>query len=134
MIRLIGSRLIIPKGDSGNFSIPTLYSSSENDIAIFSIFDPMYQKTILTKMIPLTFPTLNFSFSSTDTSQLEPKKYRWDIAIYKSPTYDEEGKLTGAEEVHSYFSAYKLPICRIAETTYVPQEEGLCDCKNNFNG
>ena len=94
----------------------------------------MYQKTILTKMIPLTFPTLNFSFSSTDTSQLEPKKYRWDIAIYKSPTYDEEGKLTGAEEVHSYFSAYKLPICRIAETTYVPQEEGLCDCKNNFNG
>lgn len=123
MIRLLGDKLIIPRGDSGTFSIPTLYSSSENDIAIFSIFDPMYQKTIFKKIIPVSFPHLTFSFMPSDTSSLEPKKYKWDIAVYKNPIYDEEENLVGAEEVHSYFSAYKLPTCSIASVSYVPQKE-----------
>ena len=39
MIRLLKRRLIIPRGDSGSFSIPTLGTVGENDIAVFGIFD-----------------------------------------------------------------------------------------------
>lgn len=129
MIRLLGNRLIIPKGDSGEFTFPTLYSSSETDLAVFSIFDPLYKKSVLLKKIPVSYPQLTFSFSSADTEKLTSKKYYWDISIYINPVYDEDENLIGADEVHSYFSAYKLPICRISESAYTPQEEDKVCCK-----
>lgn len=40
MIRLIQRRLIIPRGDTGSFTIPMLENVSKaNTIAIFSIFN-----------------------------------------------------------------------------------------------
>ena len=41
MIRLIQRRLIIPRGDTGSFSIPTIGTVGASDIAIFGIFDPL---------------------------------------------------------------------------------------------
>ena len=117
MIRMIGRRLVIPRGDSGSFSLPALYKASSGDIAIFGIFNPLTHENVLTKIIEFTSPALTFTFSPSDTINLEPRKYNWDITIYKDPAYDEEGQLIGAAEVDSYYSAYnKLPICEITET------------------
>jgi hypothetical protein len=115
MIRLIRKRLIIPRGDTGSFSIPTLGTVGEGDIAIFSLIDIITHEVKLTKMIYATTPTLIFSFITEDTINLEPKKYNWDITIYRSPYFDEDGELIGAAEVNSYYSAFKLPICEIKE-------------------
>ena len=123
MIRLIKRRLIIPRGDTGSFSIPTQGTVSENDIAIFTIFNPMTKKTELIKIIQASAPTLTFSFASEDTYNIEPGKYNWDVTIYKEPQYDEEGVLVGAAEVNSYYSAFKLPICEITEVALDMNEE-----------
>lgn len=115
MIRLIQRRLIIPRGDTGSFSIPTLGSVTEGDVAIFGIFDPLTHKAVLMKKFNATVPTLTIVFESEDTINIEPRKYTWDITIYKSPIYDEENMLIGAAEINSYYAAYKLPICEIRD-------------------
>ena len=115
MIRLIQRRLIIPRGDTGSFSIPTIGTVSEGDIAIFGIFDPLTHSTLVMKKIAATKQILTISLNSEDTINLEPRKYNWDIIIYKGPQYDEDGELISATEVNSYYSAFKLPICEITE-------------------
>ena len=115
MIRLIQRRLIIPRGDTGSFSIPTIGTVGENDVAIFGIFDPLTHKTVVMKKITATNTTLTISLNSEDTINLEPRKYNWDITIYKEPIYDEDQELIGATEVNSYYSAFKLPVCEITE-------------------
>ena len=115
MIRLIRRHLIIPRGDTGSFSIPTLGKVSEGDIAVFGIFDPLTHKTVVMKIVAATEEYLTIPLESEDTINLIPKKYNWDISIYRNLQYDEEGELIGAAEVHSYYSAFKLPICEITE-------------------
>ena len=51
MIRLIKRRLIIPRGDTGSFTIPTLTTVEQGDVAVFSVFDPLTRTTILEKII-----------------------------------------------------------------------------------
>ena len=102
MIRLLKRRLIIPRGDSGSFSIPTLGIISENDIAVFGIFDPLTHETKVLKMIKATTPSLTFTLETKDTINLAPKKYNWDVTIYHQPEIDEDGELIGAKEVNSY--------------------------------
>ena len=51
MIRIIGRRLIIPKGDTGFFSLPNCGIYGEKDIAVFSVKDPLTRKTIIEKII-----------------------------------------------------------------------------------
>jgi len=41
MIRLVRRALIIPQGDTGTFTIPTLGEVEEGDIAILSIYDTL---------------------------------------------------------------------------------------------
>lgn len=115
MIRLLKRRLIIPRGDTGSFSIPTLGTVSEGDVAIFGIFDPLTHETVLLKSIYATPTSLTFTLKMEDTIDLEPKKYNWDISIYHLPEFDEDGELIGAAETNSYYAAYKLPICEIKE-------------------
>lgn len=117
MIRLIQRRLIIPRGDTGSFSIPLQSSMSNNDIAIFSIYDPLIKKNILELNGSVEDDIITFTFTHELTANLEPKKYLWDVTIYNNPIYDEDNKLIGGEEVNSYYSAFKLPICEIREVT-----------------
>ena len=126
MIRLIRRRLIIPRGDTGSFSIPTLGTISDGDLAVFGIFDSLTHETKVLKMIHATYPSLTFTLKMEDTINLEPKKYNWDISIYHSPILDEDGELIGAKEINSYYSAFKLPICEIKEVA-------LDMCKERWN-
>jgi hypothetical protein len=115
MIRLIQRRLIIPRGDTGSFTIPTQGTVGNGDIAVFSIYDPMTQKTVFEKEVPATAETLEIPFTHKDTVGITPKKYLWDIKIYKNPQYDEEGLLIGGDEINSYYAAFSLPVCEIKE-------------------
>ena len=115
MIRLIQRRLIIPRGDTGSFTIPTQGTVGNGDIAVFSIYDPMIQKTVFEKQVSATAETLEIPFTHEDTVGIAPKKYLWDIKIYKNPQYDEEGLLIGGDEINSYYAAFSLPICEIKE-------------------
>ena len=51
MIRIIGRRLIIPKGDTGFFSLPNYALCQEGDVAVFSVKDKLTRKTIIEKII-----------------------------------------------------------------------------------
>lgn len=115
MVRLIQRRLIIPRGDTGSFTIPTQGTVEDGDIAVFSIYDPMTKTTVFEKEIPATEEILEISFEHQDTVNLKPKKYVWDIKIYKNPQRDEDGLLIEGEEINSYYAAFSLPICEIKE-------------------
>jgi len=115
MIRLIQRRLIIPRGDTGSFTIPVQGTVGDGDIAVFSIYDPMTHTTVFEKEVELTEEVLTISFNHQDTVNLEPKKYLWDIKIYRNPQYDEDNLLIGGDEINSYYAAFSLPICEIKE-------------------
>ena len=130
MKRLIQRRLIVPRGDTGSFTIPIQGSVGEGDMAVFSIYDPMIRTTVCEKRIDLTssMENLEIFFEAKDTVELAPKKYLWDIKIYKNPTKYRtlEGEIIetsnelddipiDAEEINSYYSAFSLPICEIKE-------------------
>ena len=50
MIRIIGRRLIIPKGDTGFFSLPNCSLYQKGDVAVFSVRDKLTKKTIIEKI------------------------------------------------------------------------------------
>lgn len=115
MIRLIQRRLIIPRGDTGSFTIPTQGAVGEGDIAVFSIYDPMTQTTVFEKEVPATEEIITIPFEHGDTVELKCKKYLWDIKIYKNPQRDEDGLLINGDEINSYYAAFSLPVCEIRE-------------------
>ena len=115
MIRMIRRRLIIPRGDTGSFTIPTLGTVNEGDIAVFSIFDPLTHKTVFEKEIEATPETITVHIDHKDTVDLEPKKYLWDIKIYINPQRDGENVLIDGGEINSYYAAFSLPVCEIKE-------------------
>lgn len=114
MIRLIQRRLIIPRGDTGSFSIPVLKDSTDN-IAVFTIFDETTHTKMFQKLISSEGDALNIAFSHSDTVNLKPGKYVWDIKYYSTPQFIEN-ELVNGDEVDSYYAGFSLPICEIRET------------------
>ena len=115
MIRIIGTRLIVPKGDTGFFMLPTRGVASEGDVAVFSVKDSLTRTTIIEKIIDASNSHLLIEFEHEDTSNLDAGKYTWDLKIYRRPEYDEDGILIDAMEVDSYYSAFKQPLLIIKE-------------------
>lgn len=114
MIRLLQRRLIIPRGDTGSFSIPVLKNSADN-IAVFTIFDGTTKTKMFQKMIQSEGDVLNIAFTHNDTVNLKPGKYVWDIKYYSNPEFIDD-ELVNGEEVDSYYAGFSLPICEIRET------------------
>jgi len=85
MVRMIQRRLIIPRGDTGSFSIPCLKPINEGDVAVFTIFDPKTHTKFPSKIANIEGDKLNIAFSHNDTVNLKPGKYLWDIKIYTNP-------------------------------------------------
>ena len=134
MIRLIRRRLIIPRGDTGTFTIPVQGTSENGDVAVFSLYDPLTRTTVLQKKVEMgnAAETIDFNFVASDTINLIPKKYFWDIKLYHIPTKykTEEGEIieasgnitetdmpVDADIVNSYYAAFSLPVCEIREVT-----------------
>lgn len=115
MIRMIGKRLLIPKGDTGIFSLPNKEFFYPEDVAIFSVRDKLTNTTVIEKYIDATAPYLVIDIKHEDTCNLSAGKYFWDIKIYRRPEYDEDGKIISAEEIDSYYSAYEQPLLIIKE-------------------
>lgn len=122
MIRLIGRRLIIPRGDTGSFTIPIQGTVEVGDLAFLSIYDPLTKKTICEIKLTITqqiiaAEALTFMFTHQDTVNIEPSdRYEWDIKIYYGPQYDN-GELIGATEINSYYAAFgkSMPKCVIKQ-------------------
>lgn len=115
MIRLIQKKLIIPRGDTGSFSIPALAAASNADAAVFTIFDCMTHSRLFQKKINISGDTLTFEFTHEETVNWKPGKYVWDIKFYKNPT-EADGEVIDGDEVDSYYAGYQLPECEIRET------------------
>lgn len=115
MVRLIQRRLIIPRGDTGSFSIPAISTINTGDITVFTIFSPLTQQKIFEKIINSTDSTITINFTHEETVNLPVGKYNWDIKFYKNPIFSEEILISG-EEVDSYYAAYSLPECEIRQT------------------
>lgn len=115
MIRVVQRRLIIPCGDTGNFTLPLLPGTEKGDVAVFSIYDPLVKKTILQKELTVSEDTLTFEFARADTINLEPsERYEWDVRIYHGAIRDEDGVVVDGDAIDSYYAAFKLPQCEIA--------------------
>lgn len=115
MIRMIGTRLMIPKGDTGFFSLPNRGLCSSGDVAVFSVIDRITQSTVIEKQIDASGSHLLFELKQEDTAKLSAGKYYWDVKIYRDPEYDEDGILINAFEIDSYYSAYEQPLLIIKE-------------------
>jgi len=137
MIRLIQRRLIIPRGDTGSFNIPLLSGTNINDVAVFTIIDPLVRKKIFEKIIKIESDTLSIALSHDETVGLKPGKYLWDIKIYKDPEYLDDELINGSE-VNSYYGGFSLPTCEIKETgdTFLcndnPSEASLAKSQIDF--
>ena len=114
MIRLIQRRLIIPRGDTGSFTIPVIKPSNEN-IAVFTIFDETTHTKLFQKKVVCEGDVINIAFSHNDTVNLKPGKYLWDIKYYSNPLFVED-ELVDGEEIDSYYAGYSLPACEIRPT------------------
>lgn len=113
MIRLIQQRLIIPQGDTGEFSIPVLpYIPKDNAIAIFTIFKDYKQLFSQQITIQPTDKVLTFKLEHEDTKQFILGTYNWDIKIYVNPEY-KDNLLINGKQVHSYYGGFELPKCEI---------------------
>lgn len=122
MIRLIARKLIIPQGDTGSITIPTLGAMTQNDVAILAIYDPLTKQTVCQKKFKeATEENLVFEFEREDTINIEPSnRYVWDVVIYRNATYSEETKtiaFLANSSVDSYYAAFKLPSCEIRVVT-----------------
>ena len=117
MIRMVQRRLIIPRGDTGSFSIPVNGTIAAGDLAVFSIYDTLTHKTVFENEIELNGDEENIviPFKHEDTVNLKPKRYLWDIKIYSGPIRNEDGVLVDGAEINSYYAAFSLPICDIKE-------------------
>ena len=123
MIRVIQRRLIIPRGDTGTFTLPLLPGTEQGDIAVFSIYDPLKKEVIYQRQYSITEEELNIPFEHEDTLEIEPSnRYEWDVKIYKTPVYadgadtsDPKTIPTNGTSIDSYYSAFSLPICEIRE-------------------
>ncbi len=110
MLRTRFRTIHIPRGDTGFISLPNFVPyEQDGSIAIFFVYDKEQRKTVLTKKTSAEDEVLTFSFSPEDTSDLEEKAYLWDVKIYKRPTYNEEGELSGADQIDSVYAAFELP-------------------------
>lgn len=121
MIRVVQRKLIIPQGDTGQFTIPTQGIVSVGDVAILAIYDNLTHQTVLEKKIAATPETLTFTFDMEDTLNIEPDdrggRYSWDITIERNPVYDENNELIHCDSIDSYYAAFKLPSCLIKRVT-----------------
>lgn len=115
MIRMIQRRLIIPRGDTGSFSIPYLKTINAGDVAVFTIFDPRTHTKLYQKLVAAEGDILNIAFSHSDTVNLKPGKYLWDIKFYTNPQFVDD-ELVNGEEIDSYYAGFTLPECEIRQT------------------
>lgn len=115
MIRVLGRDLIIPRGDSGSFSVPIKLNDGEETRIIFSIYDELTRTTIFEKEAQIEDDNALIILDPEDTEPLVAGEYVWDIKIYRDPTYNEEHCLCGGDEVDSLFAAYDLPTCSIRQ-------------------
>lgn len=115
MIRMVQRRLIIPRGDTGSFSIPYLKHINQGDVAVFTIFDVMTHTKLFQKVVAAEGDVLNIAFSHNETVNLQPGKYLWDIKIYTNPQFVDD-ELVNGEEIDSYYAGFSLPECEIRET------------------
>lgn len=115
MIRLVQRRLIIPRGDTGSFSIPALPDVKTGDVAVFTIFDTLHNSIVYQKIVEELQDLVTVRFEHQDTVNLPVGNYYWDIKIYKNPVFVDE-ELVDGEEVDSYYAAYSLPECEIRLT------------------
>lgn len=115
MIRLVQRRLIIPRGDTGTFTIPVLAGADGTSVAVFSIIDPMTQSLIFQKEVAISGDKLQIELTHNETVNLPVGKFQWDIKCYVNPVY-AENKVVNGEEVDSYYAAFDLPICEIRQT------------------
>ena len=114
MIRVIQRRLIIPRGDTGTFTIPAM-TQAEDAIGVFTIFDPITNTRIFQKQVEIEEENFNISFSHADTVNLKAGEYLWDIKFYKNPIL-VDNKVIDGEEINSYYAAFQAPKCEIRET------------------
>ena len=114
MIRVILRRLIIPRGNTGSFTLPLLQTAEVGDTVVLSIYDPLYKNVVrqLEGVIDDENRTVTFEFKREDTIDIEPSdRYQWDVTIYHTAASNED-----VDRVDSYYAAFApLPRCEIKE-------------------
>lgn len=116
MIRLVQRKLILPRGDTGSFTIPVLPNFNIGDIAVFAIFNPLNKTIIFKKQVEIINQEITVQLSHNQTVNLPAGKYLWDIKAYLNPVY-ADGELVNGDQIDSYYAGYKLPECQIRETS-----------------
>ena len=79
MIRLVQRRLIIPRGDTGSFTLPVISSLNIGDVAVFTIFDTKRQAKIFQKIVEPENNALVIRFEHAMDFERKSKKLHFNI-------------------------------------------------------
>ncbi len=103
MFRVSGNQISITAGDTALMAIcpdETGYVPTANDRAIFTVRERPERRALIEKTIaPEADGRFVVCFESEDTARLKPREYVWDVRLAIQANVDENGEVTGAEQI-----------------------------------
>lgn len=104
------STVVVPREDTGVLPICCPYPLNSFDLALFSVYDRLTHNTVLCLEAKKGEPNMLFvNFDRESTYNMPAGTYYWDVKLYRHPYYNDDEELVNADEIHSLYSAYKLP-------------------------
>lgn len=89
------------RGDTGSVTIHTTgYAFGSGDRAIFTIKDAS-RVTVRKDVLEITDGDVSIGFSNKQTKMLRSGTYSWDVRFVVDPEFDDNGNITGGEEVYT---------------------------------
>lgn len=103
MFRVNGMQIMMTAGDTGLLAIMPReggYIPNGEDRAIFTVRERPGRRAVMEKtIVPEADGRVKIEFASTDTAQLRPGSYVWDIRFALEAAVDAKGKVTACREV-----------------------------------
>lgn len=115
MFSIDNGAINLSRGDTASFTVTATggYTFAEEDRALFTVKDAMGE-VIMERVYALTGDLGNgvflVQFSNSDTDQLAPGAYSWDVRYIIGPYYDMTGRIVDGDQVITPKTAQNLTL------------------------
>ena len=98
------------RGDTGSITIHTTgYTFGSDDRAVFTIKDAN-RVTVRKDVLEIDDGDVTITFSNKQTKLLRSGTYVWDVRFVVDPETDDNGNITGGEEVYTPYTNMTLSV------------------------
>lgn len=115
MFSIDNGTITLSRGDTAAFTVTATggYTFAEEDRALFTVKDAMGE-VIMERVYELTGDLGNgvflVEFSNSDTDQLPPGAYSWDVRYVLHPYYNSAGRIVDGDQVITPKTAQNLTL------------------------